>query len=195
MQRTGGLSGAVVDGLRVARAPWACVLDADLQHPPELIPTLLAKAQADGADLVVASRYCAHGRTEGLGPIRTLISTVSRSAARMLFPWRLRGVTDPMSGFFLIRPGAVDVDALRPRGFKILLQLLVRCPALGAAEGGFAFANRHAGASKGSLREGLSYLRSLGELRLGLRSVPSRPAAGALAVEPLVPLLQGTGRG
>jgi glycosyltransferase involved in cell wall biosynthesis len=49
-QRTGGLAGAVVDGLRAARAPWACVLDADLQHPPEGIPRLLAKANRDGAD-------------------------------------------------------------------------------------------------------------------------------------------------
>jgi dolichol-phosphate mannosyltransferase len=97
----GGLAGDVVDGLRAARAPWACVVDADLQQPPEVIPMLLARAERDGADLVVASRHCEHGRAEGLGPIRSLISAASSSAARMLFPWRLRGVTDPMSGFFL----------------------------------------------------------------------------------------------
>ncbi len=190
VQRTGGLAGAVVDGLRAARAPWVCVLDADLQHPPEVIPTLLAKAERDRADLVVASRYCEQGRADGLGPLRALISTASSSAARMLFPWRLRGVTDPMSGFFLVRPGAIDLDALRPRGFKILLELLVRCRALRRAEVGFAFADRHAGQSKGSLREGLSYLGSLCELRCSLGSVASWPAAGVPAAEPLVPLLQ-----
>jgi dolichol-phosphate mannosyltransferase len=166
-RRTGGLAGAVVDGLRAARAPWACVLDADLQHPPEVIPMLLARAERDGADLVVASRYCGQGGADGLGPVRLLISAASSSAARVLFPWRLRGVTDPMSGFFLVRPGAIDLETLRPRGFKILLELLVRCHSLRRAEVGFTFADRHAGESKGSLREGLNYLRSLGELRFG----------------------------
>jgi glycosyltransferase involved in cell wall biosynthesis len=189
-QRTGGLAGAVVDGLRAARAPWACALDADLQHPPEAIPRLLAKTNRDGADLVVASRYCHQGRAEGLGLIRGLVSTVSTSAARMLFPRRLRGVTDPMSGFFLVRPDAVDLDELRPRGFKILLELLVRCPALRRAEVAFVFATRRAGESKGSVREGLSYLRSLCELRFGLGRAAVRPLTGVPAVEPLVPLLQ-----
>ena len=193
LQRTGGLGGAVVDGLRAARAPWACVLDADLQHPPEVIPTLLVKAERDGADLVVASRHCKQGRAEGLGPIRALISTAASAAARVLFPWRLRGVTDPMSGFFLVRPGAVDLDALRPRGFKILLELLVRCRALRRAEVGFAFADRHAGESKGTPREGLSYLRSLCELRCGFGRVAIRPSASAPTAEPLVPLSREAG--
>lgn len=166
-RRAGGLAGAIVDGLRAARAPWACVLDADLQHPPEVIPMLLARAECDGADLVVASRHCGQGSADGLGPVRLLVSAASSSAARVLFPWRLRGVTDPMSGFFLVRPGAIDLETLRPRGFKILLELLVRCHSLRRAEVGFTFADRHAGESKGSLREGLNYLRSLGELRFG----------------------------
>jgi dolichol-phosphate mannosyltransferase len=166
-QRAGGLAGAVVDGLRAARAPWACVLDADLQHPPEVIPILLARAEREGVDLVVASRHCDQGGADGLGPTRSLISAASSSAARALFPQRLRGVTDPMSEFFLVRPGAVDLEALRPRGFKILLELLVRCDSLRHAEVGFTFADRHAEQSKGSLREGLNYLRLLGELRCG----------------------------
>jgi dolichol-phosphate mannosyltransferase len=112
---------------------------------------LLATAQRDRTDLVVASRYCEQGRAERLGPIRSLTSTASSSTARMLFPWRLRGVTDPMSGFFLVRLDAIDLDTLRPRGFKILLELLARCHALRRAEVGFMFADRHAEESKGSL--------------------------------------------
>jgi len=166
-QRTGGLGGAVVAGLRAVRAPWACVLDADLQHPPEVIPDLLAAAERDRADLVIASRYCGQGRADGLGPVRARISTACGSAARLLFPLRLDGVTDPMSGFFLVRRSAVDLDALRPRGFKILLELLVRSRGLRITEVGYAFAGRSAGESKGSLREGLTYAASLGVLRLG----------------------------
>jgi putative flippase GtrA len=108
----------------------------------------------------------------------------------MLFPRRLHDVTDPMSGFFLVRPDAVDSDALRPRGFKTLLELLVRCRALRRAKVAFVFATRRTRESNGSLREGLSYLRSLCELRFGLGRAPVWPMSGVPAVEPLVPLLQ-----
>src|SRR5215469_3400713 len=64
-ERAGGLSTAVVTGLRLARGRFVCVMDADLQHPPELIPTLLQQAAA-GADLVVASRYMRGGGNTGL---------------------------------------------------------------------------------------------------------------------------------
>ena len=187
-QRTGGLSGAVVNGLGAADAPWVCVLDADLQHPPEVIPRLLAAAERDRVDLAVASRYCGTGHSDGLGPARAVISTACGSAAKLLFPLRLCGVTDPMSGFFLIRRSAVNLDELRPRGFKILLELLVRHGGLRATEVGYTFADRHAGESKGTLREGLTYLESLADLRLGRGTrPPSRSPVCAVEVEPLVP--------
>jgi glycosyltransferase involved in cell wall biosynthesis len=187
-QRTGGLGGAVVDGLGAAEAPWACVLDADLQHPPEVIPRLLAAAERDEADLAVASRYCGTGRADGLGPARALISTACGSAAKLLFPARLGGVTDPMSGFFLVRRSAIRLDELRPRGFKILLELLVRHGGLRTTEVPYTFADRHAGESKGTLREGLTYLGSLADLRLDRgASPPSRSSLSAVEVEPLTP--------
>ena len=187
-QRTGGLGGAVVDGLGAAEAPWACVLDADLQHPPEVIPSLLAAAERDEADLAVASRYCGTGRADGLGPARALISTACGSAAKLLFPARLGGVTDPMSGFFLVRRSAIRLDELRPRGFKILLELLVRHGGLRTTEVPYTFADRHAGESKGTLREGLTYLGSLADLRLDRgASPPSRSSLSAVEVEPLAP--------
>jgi dolichol-phosphate mannosyltransferase len=187
-QRTGGLSGAVVNGIRAANAPWGCVLDADLQHPPEVIPRLLAAAERDEADLAVASRYCGTGRADGLGPARALISTACGSAAKLLFPAHLGGVTDPMSGFFLVRRSAIRLDELRPRGFKILLELLVRHGGLRATEVPYTFADRHAGESKGTLREGLTYLGSLADLRLGREAPPpSRVPVSAVEVGPLVP--------
>ena len=192
-QRTGGLGGAVVDGLRAAAAPWVCVLDADLQHPPELVPLLLAAAEGDGADLAVASRYRRAGRADGLGPARALISTACGSAAKLLFPMRVGCVTDPMSGFFLVRRPAVQLEALRPRGFKILLELLVRHGGLRATEVPYTFADRHAGESKGTLREGLTYLGSLAELRLGRGSPPPSPTTtGPAEVEQLVALARHT---
>ncbi len=165
-QRRDGLGGAVVTGLRATRAPWVCVMDADLQHPPELIPRLLDQAEQTDADLVVASRYTLGGHA-GLGRPRSGVSYASTAAARFLFPHRLRGVSDPMSGFFLMRKAVVDLDTLRPRGFKILLEILVRTPSVRVAEVGFQFGKRHAGSSKASLREGMRYLSHLACLRLG----------------------------
>ena len=150
---------------------------------------MLAKAESEGADLAVASRYCGQGRSDGLGPVRALISTACGLAAKLLFPVRLRSVTDPMSGFFLVRRSAVNPDALRPRGFKILLELLVRHGGLRSTEVEFAFADRRAGNIKGTLREGLTYLAALGDLRLGRGTRSSSGSAvGAAEVELLAPL-------
>lgn len=182
-QRWGGLAGAVVDGLRVTRSRWACVMDADLQHPPEIIPALVAEAGAEGVDLVIASRYCDQGQAAGLNVGRTVISRGSTIAARMLFPRRLRGVSDPMSGFFLIRRDAINLSRLQPRGFKILLELLLHDGRLRTAEVGFSFASRYAGESKGSLAEGLTYLRRLCELRVGRGEQEVGPIRQAPAVK------------
>lgn len=165
--RDGGLGSAVLAGLRAARGTHVCVMDADLQHPPTLVPQMLARLQGSGADLVVASRYWEEGAAAGLNRPRTLVSRMSSSAARLLFPGQLRSVTDPMSGFFMARKSALNLDDLRPNGFKILLEILVRHPHLHVAELGFAFGQRHAGDSKASLREGMRYLSHLAQLRFG----------------------------
>jgi dolichol-phosphate mannosyltransferase len=161
----GGLGAAVVQGLRVARAPWVCVMDADLQHPPELVAALLEQAESRDLDVVVASRYCERGDTGNFGWARAMASRSTTTAARLLFPRRLRTVTDPMSGFFLVRRDAVEVDRLRPRGFKILLELLVRHPDLRAAEVSFTFGERRFGRSKAGIREAARYLSLLARLR------------------------------
>jgi cellulose synthase/poly-beta-1,6-N-acetylglucosamine synthase-like glycosyltransferase len=164
-QRVGGLAGAVVDGFRRARAVKALVMDADLQHPPELAPAMLAAL--DDADLVMASRYREGGSSGGLdGPLRRFVSTGSTLLARVAFPFALRGVTDPMTGFFGVRLDKMDPDRLRSRGFKILLEILARYPRLRRTELPLDFGQRHAGASKGDLRQGMLYLRQLPWLRL-----------------------------
>ena len=161
-----GLAGAVAHGLRLAMADWVCVLDADLQHPPRLLPRMLERAEAGGVDVVVASRYCGNGGTE-FHRCRSLLSRLSTSAAKILFRRSLRGVTDPMSGFFLVRRAAVPFERLRPRGFKILLEILVRARTLRVAEVPFRFGTRYAGESKASLGEGIHYLWQLSLLRFG----------------------------
>ncbi|MGH2978546.1 MAG: glycosyltransferase [Solirubrobacterales bacterium] len=165
--RTGGLGGAVVAGIRAARAPFVCVMDADLQHPPELLEEMYLEAMETASDVVVASRFCAGGDKGAFGRLRSALSRLSTRAAVMLFPTRLWHVTDPMSGCFIVRRDAVDLDRLRPRGFKILLEILVRSPGLRISEVPFDFGERHAGHTKASPREAFRYLRLLGRLELG----------------------------
>lgn len=164
--RGNGLGGAVQLGVASARGEWFCVMDGDLQHPPELIPGLLESARQSGADLAIASRYASSERVMGLEKGRSFISKVCIAAARVFFPMRLRNVTDPLSGFFLARRDAIHEERLRPRGFKILLEILVRFPHLRVSEIPFVFHERHSGQSKAVIREGLRFLLLLCTLRL-----------------------------
>src|SRR5213080_945578 len=166
-RRADGLGGAVVEGLWAARGTWACVMDGDLQHPPQLIADLLAEAERTGADLVVASRRAPHGDADALSAPRALVSRTFTGLARRLFAGRLDGVSDPMSGFFLVRRAALDLETLRPHGFKVLLEILVRTPGLRVAEVPFHFGERTAGNSKATPREGMRFLRLLWRLRIG----------------------------
>jgi len=178
-ERGSGLGGAVVAAMHLARAPWVCVMDGDLQHPPELIPTMLEKAADEDSDLVVASRYSHSGEARNaLSPMRKLISKSTGGLARSLFPGRLRDVSDPMSGFFLVRRAAVPVDRLRPRGFKILLEIVVRSKNLRITETMFDFGERHAGESKASISEGLTFVTQLARLRVS--GAPTRFAGFTL---------------
>ncbi|UQX02711.1 glycosyltransferase family 2 protein [Streptomyces sp. RerS4] len=162
----GGLGGAVVEGITRADSDWIVVMDADLQHPPHLVPELVGEGTRTGADLVVASRYLPGGSRAGLaGGYRVAVSRAATWLTKGLFPRALRGISDPMSGFFAMRRGAVTAEALRPLGYKILLELAVRCRPKRIAEVPFVFQDRHAGASKSTPREGLRFLTHLAALR------------------------------
>ena len=170
-QRQGGLGGAVVEGFRRARAPWLAVMDADLQHPPAVVAQLLAQARATDADLVVASRYRGDGTAKGLNLAREAVSRGSTLLTKATFPRRLQGVSDPMSGCFLVRAACLDLDALQPNGFKVLLEIVGRTPALRVAEVPYHFGDRHAGASKASTTEALRLIDVLLRLRFGDQAV------------------------
>ena len=155
-------------GIRAARAPFVCVMDADLQHPPELLEEMYLRGDGDGLGPGGRRAVSARGGDKGtFGRLRSALSRLSTRAAVLLFPTRLWHVTDPMSGCFIVRREAVDLDRLRPRGFKILLEILVRTPGLRVSEVPLGFGERHAGHTKASAREALRYLRQLGRLELG----------------------------
>jgi dolichol-phosphate mannosyltransferase len=177
-QRNGGLGGAVLLGLANARSDYACIMDGDLQHPPELVPVLLNTAREKDVDLVVATRRNEQSQVTGLNIARNLISRGLDLAARVFFLRRLRGVSDPLSGFFLVRVNALNLTALQPTGFKILLEILVRNSKLRKAEVPFNFGERLSGKSKASTKEALNYLNLL--LRLKFSSGSLRLAGFAL---------------
>mgnify|MGYP003583806121 CR=1 FL=1 len=167
----GGLGGAVMEGFAAAEADACLVMDADLQHPPEEIPELWHRYSRGDVDVVIASRYAGGGTAGGLADrTRVMVSKASTAVTRAMFPIRLKDVSDPMTGFFLIDRRTIDAEQLRPRGFKILLEILARRP-MRVAEIPFDFADRHAGESKASVRQGLHFLTQLTALRFGKMSL------------------------
>lgn len=167
----GGLGGAVVEGYAAAGSDICLVMDGDLQHPPEKIRELYDRFRHGDVDVVVASRYAGGGTASGLADrTRVFVSKTSTTVTRAMFPVRLKDVTDPMTGFYLVDRRTIDLDGLKPRGFKILLEMLAR-KSFRVAEVPFDFADRHAGESKASLRQGIHFLAQLAALRFGKMSL------------------------
>ncbi|CAL9309813.1 glycosyltransferase [Streptomyces sp. SudanB91_2054] len=162
----GGLGGAVVEGMKAAGSDWIVVMDGDCQHPPSLVPELVATGERTGAGLVVASRYVKGGSRAGLaGSYRIAVSRAATWLTKALFPRRLHGISDPMSGFFAVRRSEVTAEVLAPLGYKILLELAVRSRPQTVTEVPFVFEERFAGESKSTAQEGMRFLRHLAGLR------------------------------
>jgi dolichol-phosphate mannosyltransferase len=151
-----GLAGAVLRGWAETDATCLAVMDADLQHPPEVLPELWAEMQS-GADLAVGSRYASGGSLGGWKAGRHIIS---RIAIWMTLPVQRSGMRakDPMSGFFMVRRACIEPITLQKSGFKILLEILARADLHNVVEVPFTFGRRHAGASKASPRVAFDYL-------------------------------------
>jgi dolichol-phosphate mannosyltransferase len=157
-----GLSGAVLHGMSLARGDKLVVMDADLQHPPQKIPELLARLESGDADFVLGSRYIEGASTgEKWGLFRRLNSSVATWLARPF----AGGTSDPMSGFFAMhRETYRRAKRLSPLGYKIALELICKCRARRIAEVPIHFGQRTAGESKLNLKQQARYLRHLGRL-------------------------------
>jgi dolichol-phosphate mannosyltransferase len=159
-----GLAGAVMYGWEQTDANLLGVIDADLQHPPEVLPRLLEPVM-NGNDLAIASRYVS-SKDNGLGDwnwVRALVSRCGTLATAPLQKKNMR-IRDPLSGFFVVRRECIDGLELQPEGFKILLEILVRGRVRRPTEVPFHFGVRHAGKSKANFRVALAYFNLLGKL-------------------------------
>jgi dolichol-phosphate mannosyltransferase len=150
IQRIGrrGLSSACVEGMLASSAPFIAVIDGDLQHDERLLPQMLLELRRGDLDLILGSRYAPGGGTGDWAAGRVRLSRIGMRLSRTLVPETL---TDPMSGFFMIRRSAFEaaVRKLSNIGSKILMDLFASSPqTLRFKELPYNFRLRHAGASK-----------------------------------------------
>jgi len=165
-----GLAAAVIRGFEAASGETYVVCDADGQHPPAAALELAHRVAYDGADLAIGSRHTPDGEVAEAWPMqRRIISLGADYLARAAVP-PARGLTDPLSGLFAVDAAVVDpaLERLAPAGYKVLLELLARCPVEEVVEVGYRFAPADSESNLGA-REYVRYLRHLGRL-----SVPSR---------------------
>jgi dolichol-phosphate mannosyltransferase len=157
-----GLATAVVHGLQYATGGIIGVMDADLQHPPEVIPALI-KAVEDGADMAVASRYIPGGGCPNWGLSRKIISRVALMISHLLLP-SSRQVKDPLTGFFMFRRENIGGVRLAPVGYKISLEIMLVGKFRHIVEVPFIFEERSAGQSKLRPQQQIDYLKHLTSL-------------------------------
>lgn len=160
-----GLSTAVVRGWQAARGEILGVIDGDLQHPPETLLALLDQMER-GADLAVASRHVEGGGVSTWSLMRRFLSRGAQVMGLLLLPSVVSRVSDPMSGYFMVRRQAIAERPLNPLGYKILIEVLGRGDIKTIAEVGYVFQERQDGESKVTWRHYLEYLQHLVRLRL-----------------------------
>jgi len=159
---TAGLSGAVLAGMKLSRGQTMVVMDADLQHPPEKLPELLAPLEKNEADFVLGSRNVPGGETDEKWGIARKINSFVATALSRPFAGKVR---DPMSGFFALRRSSYEnATRLTPLGYKIGLELMCKARVQNVKEIPIRFGLREHGQSKLSLKQQFRYLEHLSRL-------------------------------
>ena len=153
-----GLAGACIEGMLSSSAPFVAVMDADLQHDERVLTAMLTTLREDKADLVAASRHIEGGSAAALEKSRGAISGLATTLTQKILAVPL---SDPMSGFFMMRRDRFDAIAakLSPVGFKILLDIVATAgPTLRIAEQSYVFGKREQGESKFNIQIGVEFL-------------------------------------
>ncbi len=162
-----GLSTAVIRGWQAARGEILGVIDADLQHPPEILLQLWGEI-TKGAELAVASRNVEGGGVSEWSIVRRFLSRGAQILGLMILPEVIGRLSDPMSGYFMVRRSAIVGKPLSPVGYKILIEVAARGQIRWIAETGYVFRERVAGASKVTWKQYIEYLQHLVKLRFSL---------------------------
>lgn len=162
-----GLSTAVIRGWQNAEGEVLGVIDGDLQHPPERLVQLLAAIQS-GADLAVASRHVDTGGVSDWNVVRRFLSRGAQLLGLVILPGVIGKVSDPLSGYFIVRRNAICDRPLSPIGYKILIEVLARGQISKLTEIGYIFQERQEGESKVTWKQYVEYISHLVRLRLSL---------------------------
>lgn len=168
-QNEGGLAVAVMRGWQVARGRMLGTINADFQHPPDVLPRLVERS--DGADLTVATRHSDGGGLGDWGMIRRVSSWGAARIGRWLLPEVYSRVSDPLSGCYLVRREAIQNAEMRPLGYKSLMEILVRGRIGEIRECGYEMRKRVRGQSKVHALHPLHYLRHVMRLRAAVQAV------------------------
>lgn len=170
LQRIGrrGLASACIEGILCSAADYVVVMDADMQHDERVLPAMLELIEYECLDLVVASRHIEGGGIEGgMNRRRRLLSDTGKRLSKLAHEGRL---SDPMSGFFVIRRSYFEqiAHSLSGIGFKILLDIyLSGRHNVRIGEVPYEFRERHRGSSKLDILVGLEYLELLLDKYIG----------------------------
>jgi dolichol-phosphate mannosyltransferase len=158
-----GVAKSTLLGIRATAGRFVLVMDADLQHPPEVALSLLAFAVDRRADIAIGTRYGAGGSADGLSSAwRRLVSRTSTAVGRRL----VGAVSDPMSGLFVLDLDRVHLPETGPDGFKLLMEILAGNGHARVVELPYTFQPRAFGRSNASAVDGVSFLLQLGRLTL-----------------------------
>lgn len=155
-----GLTTAIVDGFKLSKGSTIGVMDADLQHPPEALPKLLAKMKNN--DIVIGSRNVKGGGSEGLNFFRKLVAWGAKTLAVIIAGVR---VTDPMAGFFMVKRDIFKRTQFKAKGYKVLLNILIKNPKAKVTEVPILFRERVHGKSNYNSNETMQYLIDLFKMR------------------------------
>ena len=151
-----GLASAVLEGFKLAHGDILCVMDADLSHPPEILPEMLRLIKSGSAEVVVGSRLVRGGGTPRWAWWQRLISDVARWPARLI-----TDLKDVTSGFFMVKRSVIEGIKINPIGYKILLEILAKGKFQKAVEVPIIFADRTGSRSKMGFKTTGEYLLQL----------------------------------
>jgi dolichol-phosphate mannosyltransferase len=154
-----GLISAIYEGFKSSVSDYLIVMDADFSHTPSHINILMSEIRNSNCDLVIASRYLKGGRIVGWTSKRIFYSKFATNLSKLLF--RLSNVSDPMSGFFVIKRKVLRKMEFNTSGFKILLEILVKSKSLKIKEIPYTFTDRTNGSSKLNSKVTIDFFKSL----------------------------------
>ncbi len=164
VHRTGkeGLIPAILDGVRQSSGTNVLIMDADFSHPPEVIPKMMSELKRNPNSIVIGSRYIEGGKVVGWPARRKILSKGASTLARLGL--NVKNVKDPMSGLFALPRELIQNISIATKGYKILLEILVKNKEIPVIEVPYTFTDRQSGKSKMSYNVIVNYAEAIWQL-------------------------------